>query len=122
MDDLHINLESETIENVYYRRIIYTLPGQQMVLMNLKGGETIEKEMHPNTDQFIRMEKGAIIVFLSSNKNGANKRSHIIENGQSITIPRGTWHFVQNKSILNDAKLYTIYSKPMHEKDELNKI
>lgn len=32
MEYCYINLEAETKENVYYRRVIYTLPDFQLVL------------------------------------------------------------------------------------------
>lgn len=105
-----LNLEKETKENTYYRKVIYT--GQfQVVLMSLKPHEEIGLEKHVN-DQFFRVELGSAVV------ESCDKTISLTD-GWSAVVPGGTYHNV----IAGDdgAKLYTIYSPPAHAPDTLQK-
>ena len=100
------NLETETIKNVNYRKVMYTTKNMQLVLMSLLPGEDIPKETHRNTTQFFRVEKGTIAI----NVGGIKK---ILKDGQSLIVPPNTQHYVQCIGT-KPAKLYTIYSPPEH--------
>ena len=52
-----INIEKATMENDYFRKVLFTAPNSQLVVMCLKPGEDIGMEIH-ELDQFIRIEKG----------------------------------------------------------------
>lgn len=58
MNVFHVDIEKETVDNTDYRRVINTPGFMQLVLMSIPVGEDIELEMHPNVDQFFRIEKG----------------------------------------------------------------
>ena len=101
---LRINIEKASLKNTKYRKIIYTDDNIQIVLMSLKSGEDIEKEIHEGS-QFIRVESG----------NGWAKigdRKVMLKDGVAITIPPGVEHYIKSTRGL---KLYTIYSPPEHE-------
>ena len=53
-----INIETETVGNGNYRRVLYTGEHSQLVLMTLQPGEEIGLEVHDDTDQFFRFESG----------------------------------------------------------------
>ncbi|PIP24214.1 MAG: cupin, partial [Candidatus Nealsonbacteria bacterium CG23_combo_of_CG06-09_8_20_14_all_37_18] len=46
----------DTKNNNFFRKVIFTAKYSQLVLMSLKPGEEIGKEVHNNLDQFFRFE------------------------------------------------------------------
>lgn len=102
------NIESETINNESYRRVLNTTPNQQLVLMNILPHEEIGNEVHPTTTQFIRVESGKGKAIIN------NQEEYILNKDSAITISPNTYH-----NIINDGdtplKLYTIYSPPEHK-------
>lgn len=101
------NLEKDTIDNSNFRKVLYTGPNSQLVVMSLNPGEDIGMEIHADHDQFIRVEYGECKVVL----DGAE---HFGVDGYGIVVPAGTEHNVINTSDEKQLKLYTIYSPPEH--------
>ncbi len=99
------NIEKETKANEYFRRVLYTAKGSQLVVMNIKSGEDIGEEVH-HLDQFIRLEEGKGEAILDG-------VSHPIEDDYAVVIPAGTRHNIINTGE-EDMKLYTVYSPPEH--------
>jgi len=102
------NIEGKTINNDYFRKVVFTGKYCQLVVMCLKPGEEIGPEVHKNVDQFFRIEKGKGKVVI----NGEESQFTI---GVGIVVPAGSEHNVINISTSNDLKLYTIYSPPQHK-------
>ncbi len=101
-------IEKATEENSHFRRVLYTGKRIQLVLMALKPGEEIGREVHPDTDQFFRIESGqARFVFNDTEE-------HTVGAGDAVIVPAGTWHNVVNASSSAPLKLYTIYGPPQH--------
>ena len=46
------DIEDQTEENRDFRRVLYTGPHMQLVLMSLAPGEELGEEVHETTDQF----------------------------------------------------------------------
>ena len=103
------NIEKLTIENDNFRKVLYSGQYSQLVLMALKPGEDIGLEVHEDTDQFFRFEKGEGKVVI-------NDSEYIVGDGDSVVVPAGAEHNVINTSQTDSLKLYTIYS-PAHHKD-----
>jgi mannose-6-phosphate isomerase-like protein (cupin superfamily) len=103
------NIEDLTLSNDNFRKVIYTGQYAQLVLMSLLPSEEIGMEVHPTTDQFLRIEKGEGKVVM-------NGEEHLVKDGSAIIVPAGTEHNVINTSSENSMKLYTVYS-PSHHKD-----
>lgn len=101
-----LNIEVETLKNEDYRRVLYTAKSSQLVLMCIKPGDEIGKEVH-HLDQFIRVEAGNAVVML-------DEVSHDLSADYAVVIPAGTKHNVINTGIV-DLKLYTVYSPPEHK-------
>lgn len=100
------NIEELTDDNSDFRRVLYTGRRLQLVLMALKPGEDIGEEVHPDHDQFFRVEKGKGEVWIDGERTK-------IKSGDAILVPAGAKHNVVNigdKSL----KLYTIYGPPDH--------
>ena len=101
-------IEQTTLENGYFRQVLFTGKHAQLVVMCLQAGEEIGNEVHPNVDQFFRIEEGAARFVL----NGTEE--HVVENGGAVVVPAGTYHNVINTSATSPLKLYTIYTPPQH--------
>jgi len=104
------NIEKETIENNFYRKVLFTTDNQQLVLMSIKPKDDIPYEIHPENDQFVRIEKGKGLLLAGPNKES----KYELFDGVSVTIPANTWHQIINTSESDRLKLYTIYSPPHH--------
>lgn len=103
-----INIEKATKENENFRKVLYTAKHSQLVLMSLKPGEEIGMEVHPDNDQFFRIEKGVGKCIIDGNVYELN-------DGAAIVVPAGSKHNVINTSDIEELKLYTIYSPPHHK-------
>ena len=101
------NIERDAIDNSDFRRVLFTAPNVQLVLMALKPGEDTGLETHAGHDQFIRVEAGKGVVRL-------NGKERPIEAGSAIVIPSGVEHNVLNTSKDVPLRLYTLYSPPEH--------
>lgn len=109
MKGFKTNIEIETVENNYYRKVLYTSQHSQLVLMSLKPGEEIGEEIHPDNDQFFRFEEGR-------GKCIIDDKEYDVEDGDAVVIPAGASHNIINTDALESLKMYTIYS-PAHHKD-----
>ena len=103
------NIEKATLENENFRKVLYTAKHSQLVLMSLRPNEEIGLEVHPDNDQFFRLEKGQGKCVIDGNE-------YDVANGSAIVVPAGAQHNVINVSATDDLKLYTIYS-PAHHQD-----
>ncbi|MEX2110281.1 MAG: cupin domain-containing protein [Gemmatimonadaceae bacterium] len=101
------NIERETIRNGDFRRVLYTGPNIQLVLMTLQPREDIGLEVHRDHDQFIRVETGTGVAVLDG------EDSALID-GTAVVIPAGVEHNVINTSPDKPLRLYTLYSPPEH--------
>jgi len=102
------NIEKLTLENENFRKVLYTGKHSQLVLMSLKPNEDIGLEVHPNVDQFFRIEKGQGKVIIDGVE-------HEISDGVAVIVPAGSEHNVINTSATESLKLYTIYSPANHK-------
>lgn len=100
------DIEDRTEDNRNFRHVLYTGPHMQLVLMALEPGEEIGEEMHPDTDQFFRVEKGTGEVSMDG-------RATPIESDTAIVVPAGTRHNIRNTGD-KPLKLYTLYAPPEH--------
>lgn len=103
------NIEGLTVENNNFRKVLYSGPHSQLVLMSLRPNEEIGMEVHEDNDQFFRFEKGQGKVIIDGN-------DYEVRDGDAVVVPAGAEHNVINSSGSEDLKLYTIYS-PAHHKD-----
>ena len=58
-------LEKLTLDNNFFRKVLFTAPHSQLVLMSLKPNGEIGLETHPDNDQFFRFEEGVGKVIVS---------------------------------------------------------
>jgi mannose-6-phosphate isomerase-like protein (cupin superfamily) len=108
-------IEKQTLENTFFRQVLFTAQHTQLVVMCLRPGEEIGDEVHPKVDQFFRIERGeAKFVF-----NEREERQ--VCDGDAVVVPAGTYHNVVNTSKTAMLKLYTIYSPPNHPDGTIHK-
>jgi mannose-6-phosphate isomerase-like protein (cupin superfamily) len=100
------NIEDRTEENPDFRRVLYTGPHMQLVLMALHPGEEIGDEVHSDTDQFFRVEMGKGEVWIDGQQTK-------IESDMAIVVPAGARHNIKNTGE-KPLKLYTLYAPPHH--------
>ena len=100
------DIEELTEGNADFRRVLYTGKHVQLVLMFLKAGEDIGEEVHPDRDQFFRIEEGEGEVLIDGRKT-------TIEENFGIVVPAGARHNIRNTGD-KPLKLYTLYGPPEH--------
>jgi mannose-6-phosphate isomerase-like protein (cupin superfamily) len=113
MSGFSINLEKDALANTYFRKVIYTAPHSQLVLMCLQPNEEIGMETHDKEDQFFRVEKGTGRAILDG-------EVFELTDGSCVVIPAGTEHNILNMSEIEQLKLYTIYSPAHHPDGRVN--
>ena|SRR5690242_1916056 len=101
------DIEKDTLANDDYRRVLFTGQHLQLVLMTLRPGEEIGKEIHAEHDQFIRVEAGTGSVILDGERRA-------LGDGMAVVIPAGVEHNVVNTSKTDPLRLYTLYGPPEH--------
>src|SRR5687768_5525021 len=101
------DIEQDTVSNEDFRRVLFTGPHTQLVLMTLQPGDEIGVETHDEHDQFIRVEAGTGEVVLDGKR-------HPLADGSAVVIPAGVEHNVVNTSRNESLRLYTLYSPPEH--------
>lgn len=105
------NIEKETIDNNFFRKVLYSAKHMQLVLMCLHAGEEIGEEIHPDNDQFFRFESGHGQCVIDGHE-------YEVRDGDVVIVPAGSKHNVINTSLVEPLKMYTIYA-PAHHKDNI---
>lgn len=107
-----ININEATKQNNTYRTAIWTGQHLQVTLMSLNPGEDIGLEMHPDVDQFLRIEQGQGIAQMGRGRDNLRFKRNV-EDDSAIFIPAGTWHNLTNTGNI-PLRLYSIYAPPNH--------
>ncbi|MNO74407.1 Cupin domain protein [compost metagenome] len=107
-----VNIEQVTEQNNTYRTAIWTGEHFQVTVMSIPVGNDIGLEVHPNTDQFIRIEQGQGLVQMGNSKDRLDFEASVSDD-YAIMIPAGKWHNVTNVGN-QPLKVYVIYAPPEH--------
>jgi mannose-6-phosphate isomerase-like protein (cupin superfamily) len=107
------DIEKLTKENTDFRKVLHTGKYSQLVVMSLKPGEEIGKEVHDKVDQFFRVDAGEGKLHM------AGKITNITD-GFAVVVPAGVEHNIVNSG-KKDLKLYTIYSPANHPDGTVHK-
>jgi mannose-6-phosphate isomerase-like protein (cupin superfamily) len=114
-----VNIKQATLQNDNFRTALWTGKYLQLTLMTINVGEDIGLEMHPDVDQFIRIEQGQGLVMMGDDKDNLSYRQRVYED-YAIFIPAGKWHNVINTGRV-PLKLYSIYAPPEHPRGTVHK-
>jgi mannose-6-phosphate isomerase-like protein (cupin superfamily) len=107
-----VDINEASKQNKTFRTALWTGTHLQVTLMSINVGEDIGLEMHPNLDQFLRIEQGHGVVRMGKRRNQLNFVRNV-KDDTAIIIPAGTWHNVINTANI-PLKLYSIYAPPNH--------
>lgn len=108
------NIENDTLSNQNFRKVLYTGPNSQLVVMTLQPGEEIGTETHPDTDQYIRIQTGVAKVLIDGEEQ-------VVGPDYVVIIPAGSEHNVINGSGEEPLRLYTLYTPPEHPHNTIHR-
>ncbi|MFH1621030.1 MAG: cupin domain-containing protein [Patescibacteria group bacterium] len=114
MSGFYEDLEQKTLDNQYFREVLFTGPYSQLVVMSLLPNEEIGMEVHHTVDQFIRVEKG-------TGKAVIDGEEFELKDGSAVVVPAGANHNILNTSPDEPLKLYTVYAPPNHPEGTIHK-
>lgn len=107
-----VNIDQATKQNNTYRTALWTGKNLQVTLMSINVGDDIGLEVHPTTDQFIRIEEGRGLVQMGDSRDKLDFQEMAYDD-YAIMIPAGKWHNVTNMGN-EPLKIYVIYAPPEH--------
>ena len=113
------NLEKATRDNTNYRSVAWSGRYLQVTLMSIPVGSDIGLEMHPETDQFLRLDAGQGRVQIGTAKDQLTFEEEVSD-GWCILIPAGFWHNVTNIGE-EPMQLYAIYAPAHHKPGKIHK-
>ena len=96
----------DVIDNIYFRKVVYTAKHIQIVFMSVLAGEEIVEEVHDEHEQTFVFVSGEGKVIIGAEKIPVHP-------GDLITIPVGVYHNVKSLGP-TDLKLYSFCTPPHH--------
>jgi len=118
-DPFVVNIEEITTQNNNFRTALWTGKHLQLTLMSIPVGGEIGLEIHPNLDQFIRIEEGQGLVQMGNKKDELDFQRKVFDD-YAFIIPAGKWHNLINTGD-KPIKLYSIYAPPQHPYGTIHK-
>ncbi|MEX2226505.1 MAG: cupin domain-containing protein [Dehalococcoidia bacterium] len=106
------NIEDLTRANTTFRTVVRVGEHSELTLMSIEPGGEIGLEVHPNIDQFLRIESGQAQIKAGPAKDDL-RETHDVKEDWAFIVPAGTWHNVINTGD-EPLKLYTVYAPPNH--------
>lgn len=107
-----VDIEEASKQNNNFRLALWTGKYLQLTLMSINVGEDIGLEIHPDLDQFIRIEEGRGLVMMGDRKDMMDFHANVSDD-YAFIIPAGKWHNLINTGN-RPIKLYSIYAPPQH--------
>jgi len=107
-----VDIEEVTEDNFNYRTSHWTGSHLQVTLMSIPPGGDIGLEVHPDNDQFLRLEQGEGRCQMGPAEDELTFDEQVSDDW-AIFVPAGTWHNVTNTGD-EDLRLYAIYGPPHH--------
>jgi mannose-6-phosphate isomerase-like protein (cupin superfamily) len=107
-----IDIEDATKNNNFFRSALWTGRYLQLTLMSINPGDDIGLEIHPDHDQFLRIEQGQGIVMMGESRDNLYFRNRVSDD-YAIFVPAGVWHNLVNTGRA-PLKLYSIYAPVEH--------
>jgi len=107
-----VDINKATLANDNYRTALWTGPHLQLTLMQINPGEDIGLEVHPDNDQFLRIEQGSGVVQMGNAKDNLTFQQPVF-NDSAVFVPAGVWHNMTNTG-KEPLKLYSIYCPKHH--------
>lgn len=102
----HADILRETLENRNFRRVLFTGPHSQLVVMSIPPGGEIGEETHQYTEQ-------TLFFLAGSGEASLDAETFAIGPGSVVVVTAGTKHNFRNTGT-EDLKVYTVYAPPNH--------
>jgi len=106
------DIERATKANTNYRSVAWSGRYLQVTLMSIPVGGDIGLEVHPETDQFLRLDAGRGRVQMGVAKDELTFDKEVSE-GWCVLVPAGTWHNITNIGA-TPMQVYAIYAPAHH--------
>jgi mannose-6-phosphate isomerase-like protein (cupin superfamily) len=113
------DLEKASRQNSEYRCVAWSGRYLQLTLMSIPVGCDIGLEMHPETDQFLRLDAGRGRVQIGTTKDQLTFDEEVSD-GWCILVPAGSWHNVTNIGE-EPMQIYVIYAPAHHKPGKIQK-
>ncbi|WP_018923978.1 cupin domain-containing protein [Salsuginibacillus kocurii] len=107
-----VDIEEATTQNNTFRTALWTGDHLQLTVMSIEAGDDIGLEVHPDHDQFLRVEAGQGFVQMGERQDQLDFEAEVYAD-YAIFVPAGSWHNLTNTGY-SPLKLYTIYAPPEH--------
>lgn len=107
-----VDIEQATLANTAFRTTIWTGKHLQATLMTIEPGEDIGLEVHPDNDQFLRLEQGRARCRMGPAADALTFDEEVSADW-AVFVPAGTWHNIINVGE-EPLQLYAIYGPPDH--------
>lgn len=111
-EPLVFNIHHATNKNENFRTTLWTGKHLQLTVMNIPVRSDIGVEMHPDVDQFVRVEGGRARVYFGNSRNTLREVG-VVNDNFAILIPANTWHNIVNIDS-RPLKVYSLYAPPKH--------
>lgn len=112
MKPYHTNITEQSVQNTYFRHVLFTSNTAQLVVMSLLPEEEIGMETH-ELDQYLFFVQGTGKAILNGEESNFGP-------GDAYVVPRGTEHNFINTG-QEDVKLFTVYAPPEHPDGTIHK-
>ena len=106
------DIEQATLTNENYRTALWTGAHLQMTVMNIEPRGEIGLEVHPDRDQFLRVESGRGRVQMGPSSDDLSFDREVSDDWV-VLVPAGMWHNVTNIGE-QPLKLYSLYAPAEH--------
>ncbi|MBM6994521.1 cupin domain-containing protein [Paenibacillus sp. DXFW5] len=109
---LVLNINRAAKQNETFRTALWTGKHFQVTLMSIPVGEDIGLEVHPHTDQFVRIEEGQGVTQMGDTPEKLDFVQNVHDD-DAVFVPAGKWHNITNTGTV-PLKVYVIYAPPQH--------
>ena len=107
-----VDIEQTTLDNDTFRTTLWTGEHLQLTVMSIRPGDDIGLEVHPDNDQFLRLEQGRGRCQMGPSKDDLPFDEEVSDDWV-ILVPAGTWHNITNIGD-EDMKVYALYGPADH--------
>lgn len=114
-----LDLSRRARRNSNFRTVLWTGEHLQLTVMAIPPWGEIGLEIHPETDQLIRVEQGQAIVQMGQSPEALNIQRRIGP-GEAALIPSGHWHNLRNVGN-RPLKLSSLYAPPQHPRGTVHR-
>lgn len=111
--------ERAAMQNRNFRTAVWTGEHLQMTLMSIVPCGEIGLEIHPDTDQYLRIEQGNGVVQMGRCRQQLDFRKNVCR-GDAIFVPAGTWHNLTNTGSGN-LLVSSVYAPPNHPRGTIDR-